>query len=411
LRILLIHQAFAALGEPGGTRHHEFCRWLAGQGHTVTVVTGRVSYLTGQPVSMQAVPTEETDDAGVRILRCWSYRSYHRSFVHRVLSFLSFMCTSLVVSLKQGPLDVVWGTSPPLMQGATAWAVARLRRAAFVFEVRDLWPEFAIAIGVLRNRLLIRLSLWLEGFLYRRADALVVNSPGFMDHVQRRGASRVHLVPNGVDVEMFHPAEQGQAFRQALRLEGRFVVLYAGAHGISNDLGIVLDAAALLRSHPEIAIVLLGDGKEKPELMARAAAEGLGNVHFVAPLPKREMAEALAAADACLAILKPLAAYRTTYPNKVFDYMAAGRPTILAIDGVIRQVVEEAGAGVFVPPGDGGALAEAILRLAKEGEACRRMGLAARRAVEKAFDRRQLAAQLLQAMEDAQAIRPGGSPQ
>jgi len=411
LRILLIHQAFAALGEPGGTRHHEFCRWLAGQGHTVTVVTGRVSYLTGQAVSAHTVPKQETDDAGVRILRCWSYRSYHRSFVHRVLSFLSFMCTSLVVSLKQGPLDVVWGTSPPLMQGATAWAVARLRRAAFVFEVRDLWPEFAIAIGVLRNRLLIRLSLWLEGFLYRRADALVVNSPGFMDHVQRRGASRVHLVPNGVDVEMFHPAEQGQAFRQALRLEGRFVVLYAGAHGISNDLGIVLDAAALLRSHPEIAIVLLGDGKEKPELMARAAAEGLGNVHFVAPLPKREMAEALAAADACLAILKPLAAYRTTYPNKVFDYMAAGRPTILAIDGVIRQVVEEAGAGVFVPPGDGGALAEAILRLAKEGEACRRMGLAARRAVERAFDRRQLAAQLLQAMEDAQAIRPGGSPQ
>ncbi len=411
MRILLIHQAFAALGEPGGTRHHEFCRWLAGQGHTVTVVTGRVSYLTGQAVSAHTVPKQETDDAGVRILRCWSYRSYHRSFVHRVLSFLSFMCTSLVVSLKQGPLDVVWGTSPPLMQGATAWAVARLRRAAFVFEVRDLWPEFAIAIGVLRNRLLIRLSLWLEGFLYRRADALVVNSPGFMDHVQRRGASRVHLVPNGVDVEMFHPAEQGQAFRQALRLEGRFVVLYAGAHGISNDLGIVLDAAALLRSHPEIAIVLLGDGKEKPELMARAAAEGLGNVHFVAPLPKREMAEALAAADACLAILKPLAAYRTTYPNKVFDYMAAGRPTILAIDGVIRQVVEEAGAGVFVPPGDGGALAEAILRLAKEGEACRRMGLAARRAVEKAFDRRQLAAQLLQAMEDAQAIRPGGSPQ
>jgi len=411
LRILLIHQAFAALGEPGGTRHHEFCRWLAGQGHTVTVVTGRVSYLTGQAVSAHTVPKQETDDAGVRILRCWSYRSYHRSFVHRVLSFLSFMFTSLVVSLKQGPLDVVWGTSPPLMQGATAWAVARLRRAAFVFEVRDLWPEFAIAIGVLRNRLLIRLSLWLEGFLYRRADALVVNSPGFMDHVQRRGASRVHLVPNGVDVEMFHPAEQGQAFRQALRLEGRFVVLYAGAHGISNDLGIVLDAAALLRSHPEIAIVLLGDGKEKPELMARAAAEGLGNVHFVAPLPKREMAEALAAADACLAILKPLAAYRTTYPNKVFDYMAAGRPTILAIDGVIRQVVEEAGAGVFVPPGDGGALAEAILRLAKEGEACRRMGLAARRAVERAFDRRQLAAQLLQAMEDAQAIRPGGSPQ
>ena len=410
MRILLIHQAFAALGEPGGTRHHEFCRWLAGQGHAVTVVTGRVSYLTGQPVSLPAVPEEETDDAGVRIVRCWSYRSYHRSFVHRVLSFLSFMLTSLVVSLRQGPLDVVWGTSPPLMQGGTAWAVARLRRAAFVFEVRDLWPEFAIAVGVLRNRLLIRLSLWLEGFLYRRADALVVNSPGFVEHVQRRGARQAQLIPNGVDVEMFRPGEQGRGFRQAHRLAESFVVLYAGAHGLSNDLGIVLDAAAQLRSHPEIAIVLLGDGKEKPELMARAAAEGLGNVHFVAPLPKREMAEALAAADACLAILKPLAAYRTTYPNKVFDYMAAGKPTILAIDGVIRQVVEEAHAGVFVPPGDGDALAGAILRLTADSEACRRMGLAARRAAERSFDRKQLAARLLQVMVAARSGRPTREP-
>jgi glycosyltransferase involved in cell wall biosynthesis len=410
VRILLIHQAFAALGEPGGTRHHEFCRWLAGQGHAVTVVTGRVSYLTGQPVSLPEVPEEETDDVGVRIVRCWSYRSYHRSFVHRVLSFLSFMLTSLVVSLRQGPLDVVWGTSPPLMQGGTAWAVARLRRAAFVFEVRDLWPEFAIAVGVLRNRMLIRLSLWLEGFLYRRADALVVNSPGFVEHVQRRGARQAQLIPNGVDVEMFRPGEQGRGFRQAHSLAESFVVLYAGAHGLSNDLGIVLDAAARLRGHPEIAIVLLGDGKEKPELMARAAAEGLGNVHFVAPLPKREMAEALAAADACLAILKPLAAYRTTYPNKVFDYMAAGKPTILAIDGVIRQVVEEADAGVFVPPGDGDALAEAILRLTADGEACRRMGQAARRAAERSFDRKQLAARLLHVMEAARAGRQTQEP-
>jgi glycosyltransferase involved in cell wall biosynthesis len=410
VRILLIHQAFAALGEPGGTRHHEFCRWLTEQGHAVTVVTGRLSYLTGQPVSSQAVPKEETDDAGVRIVRCWSYRSYHRSFVHRVLSFLSFMITSFVVSLRQGRLDIVWGTSPPLMQGGTAWAVARLRRAAFVFEVRDLWPEFAIAVGVLRNRALIRLSLWLEGFLYRKADALVVNSPGFIEHVQRRGASQVQLIPNGVAVEMFRPAEQGRAFRQAHRLAQCFVVLYAGAHGLSNDLGIVLDAAAQLRSHPEIAFVLLGDGKEKPGLMARATAEGLDNVCFVAPLPKREMAEALAAANACLAILKPLPAYRTTYPNKVFDYMAAGRPTLLAIDGVIRQVVEEAGAGVFVPPGDGVALAEAILHLSGDGEACRRMGLAARRAAERSFDRRQLAARLLEVMEAARASHQARKP-
>jgi glycosyltransferase involved in cell wall biosynthesis len=122
------------------------------------------------------------------------------------------------------------------------------------------------------------------------------------------------------------------------------------------------------------------------------------------------MAEALAAADACLAILKPLAAYRTTYPNKVFDYMAAGKPTILAIDGVIRQVVEEADAGVFVPPGDGDALAGAILRLTADSEACRRMGLAARRAAERSFDRKQLAARLLQVMVAARSGRQTREP-
>jgi len=408
VRILLIHQAFAALGEPGGTRHHEFCRWLAENGHTVTVVTGRVSYLTGDTVSSEAMPKEEIDDAGVHIVRCWSYRSYHRSFVHRAVSFLSFMLTSFFASLRQGPLDVVWGTSPPLMQGGTAWAVARVRRAAFVFEVRDLWPEFAIAVGVLRNRQLIRLSLWLERLLYRRADALVVNSPGFIEHVESRGARRVDLVPNGADVDMFSSAEHGQAFRRKHGLEEAFVVLYAGAHGLSNDLGVVLDAAAQLGDHPQIVLVLLGDGKEKPGLMARANAERLQNVRFVAPLPKREMAEALAAADACLAILKPLAAYRTTYPNKVFDYMAAGKPTILAIDGVIRQVVEQAEAGIFVPPGDGSALAEAILKLAADDDRRRQMGLSARRAVERSFDRRMLAAQLLRVMEEARATRQGG---
>ena len=408
MRILLIHQAFAALGEPGGTRHHEFCRWLAENGHTVTVVTGRVSYLTGDTVSSEAMPKEEIDDAGVHIVRCWSYRSYHRSFVHRAVSFLSFMLTSFFASLRQGPLDVVWGTSPPLMQGGTAWAVARVRRAAFVFEVRDLWPEFAIAVGVLRNRQLIRLSLWLERLLYRRADALVVNSPGFIEHVESRGARRVDLVPNGADVDMFSSAEHGQAFRRKHGLEEAFVVLYAGAHGLSNDLGVVLDAAAQLGDHPQIVLVLLGDGKEKPGLMARANAERLQNVRFVAPLPKREMAEALAAADACLAILKPLAAYRTTYPNKVFDYMAAGKPTILAIDGVIRQVVEHAEAGIFVPPGDGSALAEAILKLAADDDRRRQMGLSARRAVERSFDRRMLAAQLLRVMEEARATRQGG---
>ena len=273
------------------------------------------------------------------------------------------MISSFWIGLGVKNVDLVWGTSPPIFQGMTAWLLARLKRAKFLFEVRDLWPQFAVAVGVLKNPILIRISEWLERFLYRRADRVMVNSPGFIAHVTSRGARRVELIPNGADPSMFDPSNDGADFRRANQLEDKFVALYAGAHGMSNDLNVVLDAAKLLMDEKKIQIVLLGDGKEKPALQARAAQMGLSNVSFVSSMPKSEMPNALAAADACIAILKPLEEYKTTYPNKVFDYMAAGRPVALAIDGVIREVVEAAQCGIFAEPGNASALANVLHEL------------------------------------------------
>jgi len=401
MHILLIHQAFATLDEPGGTRHHELARNLANRGHRLTVIASPVSYLTGT-ARPGRIPWVERQDGGpgVKVLRAYTYRGLHRSFVHRVFSFLSFMLSSFVIGLGIKDVDLVWGTSPPIFQGITAWALARLKRAPFLFEVRDLWPAFAVAVGVLRQPLLIRASEWLERFLYRQARTVMVNSPGFTAHVQARGARPVVLLPNGADTRMFDPDADGAAFRQAHGLQGRFVALYAGAHGMSNDLGILLEAASLLREREDIAIVLLGDGKEKPALMQRAAQMNLDNVIFLPPVPKNEMPLALAAADACIAILKPVELYKTVYPNKVFDYMAAGRPVVLAIDGVIRQVVEQAGAGLAVRPGDPARLAEALRNLADNRSMGSEMGKAGRAYVEAHFDREKLADQLTELLEN-----------
>jgi glycosyltransferase involved in cell wall biosynthesis len=390
MHILLIHQAFAALDEPGGTRHHELARYLAAAGHRVTVIASPVSYLTGAAGPAKTDPP----DAGIIFLRPYTYPAWHRSFFHRVISFLSFMLSSFFTGLGVKNVDIVWGTSPPIFQGGTAWALARLKGARFLFEVRDLWPAFAVGVGVLRRPWMIRLAEWFEGFLYHRADQVVINSPGFREHVRQRGARQVALVPNGADPEMFAPAADGAAFRRRHHLTGKTVILYAGAHGMSNDLGIVLQAAGLLADRPGLAIVLLGDGKEKPGLIAQAQAMRLDNVHFLDSIPKMEMPEALAAADACLAILKPIPLYRTVYPNKVFDYMAAGRAVILAIEGVIQQVLEDAQAGLAVPPGDPQALAQAIRRLADDPPARRRYGQNGRRYVEMHFNRAALAGQL-----------------
>ncbi len=389
MHILIIHQAFAAMDEAGGTRHFEMARYLVQKGHQVTVIASPVSYLTGTSSHKK----QEVID-GVTILRVYTYNALHKSFVHRVIAFFTFMFSSFAAGVRVPRVDVVWGTSPPIFQGFSAWALARLKRARFLFEVRDLWPDFAIAVGVLKNPILIRMSFWLERFLYRHADQMMVNSPGYLEHVKSRGARSVVLIPNGADPAMFRPSDTGSAFREKYSLEDHFVVLYAGAHGISNDLNTVLDCAQILSFEPLIRFVLLGDGKEKANLQKRARDLDLENVLFLPSLPKNEMADALAAAQACIAILKPIDQYKKTYPNKVFDYMAAGRPIVLAIDGVIREVVEKADCGVFPRPGDAREMASSIIFLAIDPSHAADLGMHGRRFLEENFSRDRMAEEL-----------------
>lgn len=381
--------------DAGGTRHYELAHYLTQAGHRFTAIASTISYLTGKRHSETDAASKQED--GITLHRAYTYPAVHRSFVHRVFSFLSFMISSVLMGLRTGKVDVVWGTSPPIFQAVSAWALARLKRASFLLEVRDLWPAFAVDMGVLRNPLLIWLAERLERFLYHHADYVIVNSPAYVAHVQSKGAAarKVALIPNGVETGMFDPEADGAAVRREFQLEGRFVVLYAGAHGPANDLGLVLQAADRLRDREDIAFVLVGDGKDKPGLVQQAEAMALSNVHFIPAQPKARMPELLTAADAGLAILQNIPMFTTTYPNKVFDYMAAGRPTVLVIDGVIREVIEAARGGIFVPPGDPAALAEAVRTLADDAESCRDMGQSARAYVEAHFDRAQQAEKLL----------------
>lgn len=395
MHILLIHQAFAAINEPGGTRHHEIARYLVKQGHQVTIITSPVSYLTGQNAqSKSRWVTRENSEPGITILRAYTYPALHRSFFHRILSFFSFMFSSFFIGLSVKKVDLVWGTTPPIFQGWTAWLLARLKGVPFLFEVRDLWPAFAIAVGVLKNKTLIRMSEWLERFLYRHADEMVVNSPGFIEHIRQRGAKKITLVENGVDVSMFDLNENGDEFRKTHHLENKFIALYAGAHGISNNLGVILEAALITKENPDITYVFVGDGKEKSNLMDEAVTKGLTNVLFLPSVPKMEMNAVLAAADACIAILKPIDMYKTTYPNKVFDYMAAAKPVLLLIDGVIRKVVEEAKCGIYVEPADPQALASQIKIMHNDLKNTQMMGKNGCEYVEHHFDRAALAAKM-----------------
>ncbi len=401
MHILLIHQAFAAIDQAGGTRHHEIARYLTSRGHRVTIIASPVSYLTGKSQRDQLSEIQFTENsAEVTVLRAYTYSALHRSFLHRVFSFLSFMISSFFLGLRVPDVDIIWGTSPPIFQSLTAWSLARLKRVPFLLEIRDIWPAFAIAIGVLRQPILIRASEWMERFLYRSADQVVVNSPGFIEHVRSAGARNIELVPNGSDAGMFDPEAKGIEFRRTNQLGDSFIALYAGAHGISNDLGTVLLAAKIMQKMDwDVTFVLIGDGKEKSALRDQANKLSLDNLVFIPPVPKNKMPDVLAAADVCIAILKPIPLYATVYPNKVFDYMAAGRPVVLAMDGVIREVIEKAKAGVPVSPGDPDTLANAVKYLLDHPEERIRLGRNGREYVKLNFNRIDQADKLGQIIE------------
>jgi len=389
MHVLLIHQVFAGPDDPGGTRHYEIGRQLVAHGHRFTVITSAVSYLTGQAAGPAATVLPD----GMRVIRIPGGEDIHRSYLARARGFFGFADGALRAALALRDVDVVWGTSPPLVQLVPAWIASRRCPGGFVLEERDLWPEFAVGMGVVRDGLLARAALRLKRMLYRRARRVVINSPGFLPFLEAYGVpgEKIRVVPNGVDVAQFDPDARGEAFRAAWSADGRFVVLYGGALGPANGLEVVLDAAERLRPTPAL-FVLVGDGKARADLVSAAAARSLSNVVFAGALPKRAMREVLGAADACLATLRDIPLFRTTYPNKVFDYMAAGRPVVLGIDGVIREVVEQARAGVFFAPGDGAALAAAVERMMHDPAETRAMGMRGRAAVCAHFDRRTQAA-------------------
>jgi glycosyltransferase involved in cell wall biosynthesis len=382
VHVLLIHQAFASEDQAGGTRHYELSKYLVERGLHVSIIASPISYLTGTESR-----TRSRID-GIDVVPAWTYASSSSGFLPRLLNFFSFMFSSFIAGLRTKKVDVVWGTSPPIFQVVSAFIVAKVRRKPFLLEIRDLWPDFAIEVGVLKNPLLIKASRWLERFLYRHADHVVINSPGFRDHVVAGGVSpdRLTLVSNGVDIGDFDETAEDHV-REGLDYGDRFVVTYTGAHGMANDLDTLLEAADLLRNEEGILFSLIGGGKERERLIGKAKDMGLTNVRFMEAQPKSKIPGLLRATDACIALLKPIPMFKTTYPNKVFDYMAASKPTILVIDGVIRDVIEQADGGTFVPPGDPAALAKAVIAYRDDPERCAKEGANARAYVDAHFSR------------------------
>jgi colanic acid biosynthesis glycosyl transferase WcaI len=408
VKILYVSQYFPPeMGAPAA-RAAELSRHWARMGHEVTVLTGFPNHPTGiVPENwrsrLRQLRCSETVD-GVRVVRTWLWPLPNRKAHERIRNYASFCVSAAISGLSLSKPHVVIATSPQLLCALSGWWLAWWKRVPFVFEVRDLWPESLAAVGAGSAGSFLHRTLGaIAGFLYRRADRIVVVSPAFKDHLMRYWnvpPEKIATVENGVEADIFrlHPA--ALEVRKDLKLEDRFLICYIGTMGNAHGLGTLIEAAEQLRNTlPNALFLLIGEGAEKDELVKLAAARGLHNILFLGQQPRERIPAFVSAADLCLVMLKKTELFKTVIPTKLLEYMACERPVILAVDGQARSIVEAAGAGVFVEPEDSRALVKAIADLSSAPERRLQMGASGRQYILSNFSREQKAREYITVLE------------
>jgi glycosyltransferase involved in cell wall biosynthesis len=399
VRVLYLSQYFPPEVGATQTRAYEMARYLVSAEHQVTMLTEVPNHPSGIiPPEYRGRLYERSDLEGIDVIRVWVKTSPAKTFATRMVFYISYMINAALAGLvlARGRYDVIYATSPPLFVGGAALALSYMRRIPMVFEVRDLWPESAVALGELTNPRAVALAGKLEEMCYNRARCIVVVTDGIRRRLEERGLDqKVVVIPNGANTELFRPdPESGAALRAELGLEGKFVVIYAGIHGVAQGLETVLGAAQQLQGVPDVHFLFVGEGPKKAELLALRNEMGLTNITMLAEQPRSKIPAFLSVADVALVPLRRLELFEGAVPSKLFDAWACGCPVVLSIAGEARRVLELAHAGVFVEPGDAGQMAQVVLQLRGDPEILLRYGENGRCFVKAHYSRQRLAVQL-----------------
>lgn len=404
MRLLYFSQYFPPEVGATQTRAYEMCRYLASRGHAVTVVTEVPNHPSGIiPLHYRGRLSERRLEEGIDVLRLWVSASPEKTFKSRMLFYLSYMGMGMLAgTLLRGDYDAVYATSPPLFVAPAGMTSAMRRKVPFVLEVRDLWPESAVALGELSNKPAIAAAEKLEWLLYARAARIVAVTEGIKLSLLERGlpSSKVALIPNGANTEMFRfDADGRKLLRTKMGLEGKFVAMYAGIHGIAQGLETLLLAAELLQDRQDIAFLFIGEGPRKAELLRLQDELALDNVRFLSEVPAAEMPAYLSSADCAIVPLRDQEIFRCALPSKMFEAWACSRPVVLSLSGEAERVLHEAGGGISTRPEDAAAIAGAIERLKANPDEAMRMGERGRRFVVSRFSRLEQARKLEELLE------------
>lgn len=406
MNILYFHQHFSTPQGSTANRSYEMARCLVARGHRVIMVCGSYNGAeTGLASSFKQGSRRGVID-GIDVIEFDLAYGNKDGLFKRAITFLKFAwrSSSLVFSEKY---DLVFATSTPLTAGIPGIFARWFRKKPFVFEVRDLWPELPKAMGIVKNPLVLFGMSMLERATYYSAHRLIGLSPGIVDGIHRCGISseRITMISNGCDLDVF--TNQIESWRPKGVSDTDFLAVYTGTHGIANGLSAVLDTAQELkrRGRSDIKLLLVGQGKLKSVLEARAQADELSNVIFYPPVNKTSLAGLMAAADLGLQVLADIPAfYYGTSPNKFFDYIAAGLPVLVNYPGWQADMIAQHACGFTVPPQNSLAFADALETAANERDHLAVMGQQALNLAECEFNRKKLADHFSDCLEECMAL-------
>ncbi len=399
MKILFLCDFFPPEVNAPASRAIEHLRRWVKNGADVTVVTCFPNFPQGRiyPGYKNGLRKVEMIE-GIRVVRVWSYIAPNEGFVKRTLDQLSAAVTIFTAALFERA-DVIFATSPNFFTTAGGGVLSVLKRKPWIFELRDIWPESLVAVGVARKSRMIAFLEKIEMAMYRSATRVVALTPAFKTQLIRRGisAGKIDVITNGADLTLWKPRPKDHDWLERHNLQGKFILAYVGTHGLAHGLDFIVQTAALVPD-PRIHFLFVGDGGAKSEAVSLARELNLKNVTFLDSVPKAQVPAIIASSDVALVPLRRSDTFKTVIPSKIFESAAMRRPILLGVEGQAAEIVESHRAGICFEPESTASLLDAIKRISGSNEDYAQYQHGCERLAD-SFDRDRLASDLLGIIE------------
>jgi hypothetical protein len=395
MKLLFLSDNFPPESNAPASRTYEHCREWVKEGVDVTVITCNPNFPYGkvyEGYKNKLYQSEMID--GIKVIRVWSYMAENKGAMKRIFDYLSYAFSAIIAGLFV-KTDLIVATSPQLFTALAGCVVGKIRRKPWIFELRDLWPEGIKDTGAIKNKKILDFLFKFELCLYRKSDFVITVTKGLKENLVSRGieASKIDIVTNGANLELFQPKDKNQKILHQLGLEDKFIFGYIGTHGLAHGLEFIVDCISEIKDE-RIHFLFIGTGAKKAAVVSLANKLQLNNVTFLDPVAKNEVADYISVIDVALIPLTKTDIHASLIPSKIFESASMLKPILLGVEGEAKDIVERNNAGLAFEPENKKEFLEGVHKISSDNELYNEFQKGCSE-LAKEFDRKILASKML----------------